>query len=768
MRLHPPHHYVLPFLSRVAYRVGFVCARRPIRVLSLALLFTLLCAVGFVKFRFERDLFSSTVPRDTQQYKDLEAYRAVGYGELPRSLLAWLISALDDLPGEKGSTSFALDGGNGQGASGPHGGMLNLTQALLLQQELEAKIVALQVRSKNVPYSMDDVCYRVPKVGEVGACVLQSPLNVYGVPPGEPTRQRLLQDPDPLATLSNTSLRYDYTVTPISLSTLLAGVERNATTDRIVRLTGLRSYLLLDHGQRGGVAAARKFAEVVEGTILQDMRPKFRAAGFRVNIIGTDLLSRDILLTGILGLPLIIGVVVAMAGLIVLTIGKHPFDPLRSRALVGLFGLGFVPLALAPGVCLMLVAGIPISSFTMSAVFITIAVGVDDIFVLVDHYDTTRERYMARWRADAVAAAAQMEPLPPRPAPAVIIADTMSSAGSAIIFTSLTDVAALVSSAASTIQVQVDTSVVIAVALSTLCLLVLTAGPALLALDARREDSGLVVFKPWTWCGATRKSKGNRTASGLPAAEGDAVSQSAAVVQDMVAMDYTAASQPATYETRTPSHSVSAADVVGMGPSAETSAHAGDEGLTPSVKDFAVSAFAESRDWQDYVVDRYTHAILSLPGKAIILLCAIGLVVVGATQAPQSRTGYSLRLLVSTGESLKYLNRASDVYGGLQQDASLVFEGFDLRQDAHADAAEATYAAVVASQPFNKQPDTHFFFLPAFRAWAASNAIVSCAAYQSLPQVNVVDCVKGFLAQNITGASCQIRWCTPIRATLLP
>jgi hypothetical protein len=172
-------------------------------------------------------------------------------------------------------------------------------------------------------------------------------------------------------------------------------------------------------------------------------------------------------------------------------------------------------------------------------------------------------------------------------------------------------------------------------------------------------------------------------------------------------------------------------------------------GLIPPI-DFVTPAPATSRGWQDRAVDVYTHAILSLPGKIIVLLCAIGLLVVGVTQAPQSRTGYSLHLLVSTGESLRYLNRASDVFGGLQQDVSLVFEGFDLRQDADADAAEATYAAVLASQPFNNQPDAHFFVLPAFRAWAASNASAPCDAYQSLPQVNVADCVKGFLAQNST------------------
>ena len=549
--------------------MGFVCARRPILVLSLALLLSLLCTVGFVKFRFERDLFGSTVPRDSQQYTDLEAYRAVGYGEPPRSL-AWLITALHDVPGERGSTSFALEGGGGQQeTSGVGTGTLNLTQALLLLQEFEARVVTLQVRSKNVPYTLSDVCYRAPKISEGGACVFQSPLNVYGVPPGDATRQRLLHDPDPLATLSNTSLRYDYTTTPISLSTLLAGVERNATTDRIVTLAGLRSYLLLDHGLSGGVAAARKFAEVVEGVILPDMRPKFGAAGFRVDIIGTDLLSRDILLTGILSLPLIIGVVVAMAGLIVLTLGKHPFDPLRSRALVGLFGLGFVPLALAPGVCLTLAAGIPISTFTMAAVFITMAVGVDDIFVLVDYYDATRARHMTRWREDAVAAAAQIKPPPPRPAPAVIIADTMSSAGSAIIFTSLTDVAALLSSAASTIPVQAHTSTVIAITLSTLCLLVLTAGPALLALDARREDSGLVVFKPWTWRRTIKKSMGHRTVCDLPAQ---------GVVQEVMDMDDLATSPPDANCTRSQSRTVFAADVVGGEASAERPADAGGRG----------------------------------------------------------------------------------------------------------------------------------------------------------------------------------------------
>jgi len=86
--------------------------------------------------------------------------------------------------------------------------------------------------------------------------------------------------------------------------------------------------------------------------------------------------------------PILLVVASALIGLLIaLGIGNRQFDPLQSRVIVGLSGMVIFPLAIAFAGGVFLAVGYKFSMISAAAAFLLLAIGVDDLFVLVASFD---------------------------------------------------------------------------------------------------------------------------------------------------------------------------------------------------------------------------------------------------------------------------------------------------------------------------------------------------------------------------------------------
>jgi len=95
-----------------------------------------------------------------------------------------------------------------------------------------------------------------------------------------------------------------------------------------------------------------------------------------------------------------------------LTLGKQQFHPVNTRLLAGWGGTSLIVLAICKKKFVMdnrqlifiafaggfsLVVGLPFSMITMIAVFLMLAIGVDDVFVLVHGFEIARTENPVRY-----------------------------------------------------------------------------------------------------------------------------------------------------------------------------------------------------------------------------------------------------------------------------------------------------------------------------------------------------------------------------------
>jgi predicted RND superfamily exporter protein len=112
----------------------------------------------------------------------------------------------------------------------------------------------------------------------------------------------------------------------------------------------------------------------------------------RVDAFSTFVLEDEMAKTGIPNLVLLAVAGLLIGMLIALSIGRNQFDALQSRILVGLGGMLVVPLSIAFSGGCFLVLGYKFSMISAVAAFLLLAIGVDDLFVLVASFDQVQAK----------------------------------------------------------------------------------------------------------------------------------------------------------------------------------------------------------------------------------------------------------------------------------------------------------------------------------------------------------------------------------------
>ena len=212
-----------------------------------------------------------------------------------------------------------------------------------------------------------------------GPCSRTSPLFHYSNTVSSALLSLVGQDATPLATLSPEG------VLGAPPSGVL-GLPQRDDTNSLTQVQALQAMYLLN-----GSLETSGFQKRMVRSLL-----RLSTSQTSLDAFSTFVLEHEISKSGIPDPTLLVVAAILIGLLIALSIGERQFDPLQSRMIVGLSGMLIFPLAIAFAGGVFLAVGYKFSMISALAAFLLLAIGVDDLFVLVASFDQVQ----AKWETD--------------------------------------------------------------------------------------------------------------------------------------------------------------------------------------------------------------------------------------------------------------------------------------------------------------------------------------------------------------------------------
>eukprot|EP00051_Salpingoeca_urceolata_P002049 m.46499 g.46499 ORF g.46499 m.46499 type:complete len:867 (+) comp11864_c0_seq1:209-2809(+) len=421
----PCHEYVERWLEDAMYRLGKVCGGNPLTTIAIGVSVVLVFLSGIHNFEYNGDVRLNWTPEGSYAHNAQKRYAGL-FGE-QNAQCNIVVERTDD------------------------GGNVLDDLSFVAQLESIARAITV-VDGSGGQHTFDDLCQRAFG-GNNGPCVVLSPFSVLSNnASGTPTS----------LVLANARRAANGTATFASatLTTFLLRSESNLTS-----LVDDFQAAFIDRLSQDNVAASTVIPNDVD----------FGRLSFRS-------FDDEIQKVGIPDFILLLVAVVAMVTLVSLTVGKRQFDPVASRLLPGVAGVGLVPLALVFAGGLSLLVGKPLNMISAVTAFLLLAVGIDDVFVLIKAFDELQQQEGVMHENTAIVDQ---------------VARALSSAGGSITVTSVTDFVAFMTGLSSTIPQLQDFCFVTAMGVFAVWALVITLGTAFVALDAKRQSLGRLALTPW-------------------------------------------------------------------------------------------------------------------------------------------------------------------------------------------------------------------------------------------------------------------------------
>ncbi|KAG2425628.1 hypothetical protein HYH02_015000 [Chlamydomonas schloesseri] len=415
-------------LTSLYRSLGRFIARRPWAVITITVAVALACAVGFIRFTVEEDAEKLYTPQNAPSFED-KAYVDAYY---PSDSLSVKLLSLS-----------TQDGGN------------VLTKEHLLEHLRAYTLATTQtVETKGVKYAYADVCDTVSE--QSTECRVDSVLAFWNY-----NETALKSDPNILATLNRRDAALDYLGRPVNLNWVLGGVRRDAS-GAVVAAECLQSVLFMKYGSEFDdaedsptVVYQERIVEVCYDGWSSAILAQYVSCDAAVGRESTDAINRDVS-------RLTVGyVLLIIYTLVVLWRNSWAYQKVHV-ALGSFIAIG---MGIAASFGMLSGFGLEFNFVCQVLPFLLVGVGVDNTFVIVSNY----------FDQDPDA------PIEHR------LGEALALAGSSITVSCMTNVIAFAVGTYTSLEALLSFSVYASIGVLMVFIFQVTAFPAFLALDARRE-----------------------------------------------------------------------------------------------------------------------------------------------------------------------------------------------------------------------------------------------------------------------------------------